>query len=133
MLPLGYYYYSASLILKDFVIEYVVTNLFCDSCHKVEAKETWVAVCQVRQHVNHKRTFLWLEQMILKHKAHSHCISYVLHLFVYCYSYFFRIKEQPDGLDFFFGLQNQCVKFLTFIQTILPIRYAFRLRFVILF
>jgi len=51
---------------------------------------------------------LWLEQMILKYKAHSHCIS---------------IKEQPDGLDFFFGLQNQCLKFLTFIQTILPIRW----------
>lgn len=59
------------------MVEYVVQNLFCDSCHKVEAKDTWVAVCQVRQHVNHKRTFLYLEQMILKYKAHTHCISYV--------------------------------------------------------
>jgi len=46
--------------------------------------------------------------MILKHHAHARCIS---------------IKEQPDGLDFFFGLQNQCLKFLTFIQSILPTRW----------
>jgi len=100
--------FQGTILEQVFQIEYVVQNLFCDSCHKVEAKDTWVAVCQVRQHVNHKRTFLYLEQMILKYKAHTHCIS---------------IKEQTDGLDFFFGLQNQCLKFLNFIQTILPIRW----------
>jgi nonsense-mediated mRNA decay protein 3 len=26
---------------------------------------------QVRQKVTHKRTFLWLEQLILKHNAHK--------------------------------------------------------------
>jgi nonsense-mediated mRNA decay protein 3 len=101
--------FSGTILQQSFIIEYVVQNHFCDDCHKVEAKDTWVAVCQVRQHANHKRTFLWLEQMILKHKANSACI---------------RIAEQPDGLDFFFSVQNQCTKFISFIQQILPVRWA---------
>jgi len=74
----------------------------------VEAKDTWDSVAQVRQHVDHMRTFLWLEQIILKHKANQHCI---------------KIKEHPDGLDFYFSVHNHCVKFLNFLQTILPIRW----------
>jgi len=35
------------------------------------AKNTWKASVQVRQKVTHKRTFLWLEQLILKHNAHK--------------------------------------------------------------
>ena len=32
-------------------------------------------IFQVRQHTEHKRTFLYLEQLILKHNADSNCIS----------------------------------------------------------
>jgi nonsense-mediated mRNA decay protein 3 len=39
----------------------------------------------VRQRVTHKRTFLFLEQLILKHNAHEKTIG---------------IVETPDGLDF---------------------------------
>lgn len=34
----------------------------------------WVHA-QVRQHVEHKRTFFYLEQLILKHNADTHCLS----------------------------------------------------------
>ena len=30
---------------------------------------------QVRQHVEHKRTFFYLEQLILKHNADASCLS----------------------------------------------------------
>ena len=30
---------------------------------------------QVRQHTEHKRTFMYLEQLILKHNADAHCVS----------------------------------------------------------
>jgi hypothetical protein len=30
---------------------------------------------QVRQHVPHKRTFFYLEQIILKHSADDHCVN----------------------------------------------------------
>jgi nonsense-mediated mRNA decay protein 3 len=35
----------------------------------------WTALVQVRQRVHHKRTFFFLEQMLLKHNAHSDCLS----------------------------------------------------------
>lgn len=49
-----------------------------------------------------------LLQMILKHKANANCV---------------KIKEHPDGLDFYFSVHNHCTKFLGFLQNILPIRY----------
>ena len=49
--------------------------------------DPWIAVVQVRQKVPHKRTFLWLEQLILRHRAHVDCVN---------------IVEMRDGLDFYF-------------------------------
>jgi NMD protein affecting ribosome stability and mRNA decay len=48
---------------------------------------SWHAVVQVRQRVTHKRTFYYLEQLLLKHNAHSDCLNIVT----------FR-----DGMDFYF-------------------------------
>jgi len=100
--------FRGAILQQSFVVEFVVQNFFCPDCHKVEAKDTWDSVAQVRQHVDHMRTFLWLEQIILKHKANQNCI---------------KIKEHPDGLDFYFSVHNHCVKFLNFLQTILPVRW----------
>ena len=36
---------------------------------------TWKAVVQVRQRVDHKRTFYYLEQLLLKHDMHSKALS----------------------------------------------------------
>jgi len=51
---------------------------------------------------------LWIEQMIIKHKAQTRLLS---------------IKEESDGLDFYFHSQNACVKFINFLQTIVPITF----------
>jgi len=34
-----------------------------------------------------------------------------------------KIREHPDGLDLYFSVHNHCIKFLNFLQTILPIRW----------
>jgi len=78
--------FNGTIIQQDFIVEVIIQNHFCEDCHRIEAKDTWNAVAQVRQHVSHKRTFLWIEQMIIKHKAQSRLLS---------------IKEEHDGLDFF--------------------------------
>jgi nonsense-mediated mRNA decay protein 3 len=42
----------------------------CQGCARLAANsDQWVACVQVRQHVDHKRTFFLLEQLILKHNA----------------------------------------------------------------
>ena len=99
----------AGVILQQvFVIETTVCNQQCNDCAKFMAKNTWKAVVQVRQKVDHKRTFLYLEQLILKHNAHKDCIN---------------IKSKKDGLDFFFSGRNTAISFLHFLQSVVPIKY----------
>ena len=66
------------------------------------------SVVQVRQKVPHKRTFLWLEQLILRHGAHSDCVN---------------ITELKDGLDFFFDQRSHAEKLVSFLQSVAPTRY----------
>jgi len=99
--------FNSTILQQSFVIEYVVQNLFCPDCQRTEAKLTWRAAAQVRQKIDHKRTFLWLEQLILKHNAQSKCVG---------------IAEKPDGLDFFFDVKNTAYKFVDFIGQFVPIR-----------
>ena len=79
----------------------------CDNCHRQEAKDTWTAVCQVRQRVTHKKTFYFLEQLIIKHNAQQNTNN---------------IKELPDGLDFFFNSRSHAQKFTEFLSAVVPIR-----------
>jgi len=75
-----------------FAVDLKVENHHCANCHKVAAsgkdQVAWEAVVQLRQRVDHKRTFYMLEQLILKHGAHAHVAN---------------IKEVPDGIDLFFN------------------------------
>jgi nonsense-mediated mRNA decay protein 3 len=56
---------------------------------------------QVRQHVPHKRTFLYLEQLILRAGADAQCIN---------------IKDNHEGLDFFFANRAHGLKLIDFLQ-----------------
>jgi len=75
-------------------------------CKKSYTATPWRACVQVRQHVLHKRTFLFLEQLILKHGAHKDTIN---------------IKEAKDGIDFFFSARNQATKFVDFLKSVVPV------------
>ncbi|KAI1182792.1 NMD3 family-domain-containing protein [Nemania serpens] len=88
-------------------VVYVVANQQCSECAKSYTANVWRASVQVRQKVLHKRTFLYLEQLILKHGAHRDTIN---------------IKEAKDGIDFFFSARNQAEKFVDFLNSVVPVR-----------
>jgi nonsense-mediated mRNA decay protein 3 len=100
--------FTSTILQQVFIVEFVVTSQQCDKCQRVMAKDTWNAVIQARQKVEHKKTFLYMEQVILKHNAHHATLN---------------IKEQPDGLDFFFGHRSHALKLLDFLQAIAPVRF----------
>lgn len=96
------------MIQQTCQIEYYVHAMQCPDCARSFTANTWTAKVQIRQKVPHKRTFLYLEQMILKHKAHMDTIS---------------IEEVKDGLDFFYGQKNHAIKMVDFLQSNIPVKY----------
>ncbi|RUP52410.1 NMD3 family-domain-containing protein [Jimgerdemannia flammicorona] len=67
--------FAATILQQIFEVEYTVSYQQCDECTRVAAQNTWKAMVQVRQKVEHKRTFLYLEQLILKHNAHKDTVN----------------------------------------------------------
>uniref|UniRef100_F7E4H4 60S ribosomal export protein NMD3 n=1 Tax=Monodelphis domestica TaxID=13616 RepID=F7E4H4_MONDO len=98
---------NGAILQQVFVVEYVVHSQMCDACHRVEAKDFWKAVVQVRQKTLHKKTFYYLEQLILKHRAHQNTL---------------RIKEIHDGLDFYYAQKQHAQKMVDFLQCTVPSR-----------
>ena len=96
---------GGAVLQQAFVVEYVVRNKQCDECAKQYTDGTWTAVVQVRQRVDHKRTFYYLEQLLLKHGAHAKALS---------------IQSFKDGMDFFFTIRNEAVRFSNFLETVVP-------------
>ncbi|CAF9903758.1 MAG: ribosome-binding protein [Gomphillus americanus] len=99
--------FEGTIVQQTFEVEYVVAYQQCPDCMKSFTVNTWRAVVQVRQKVPHKRTFLYLEQLILKHGAHQDTIN---------------IKEEKDGLDFFFAQRNHAEKFVDFLTSTTPVK-----------
>ncbi|KAL2370906.1 ribosome-binding protein [Blastomyces gilchristii] len=99
--------FEGTILQQTFEVEYVVASQQCSECAKSYTPNTWRAAVQVRQKVPHKRTFLYLEQLILKHNAHKDTIN---------------IKEAKDGLDFFFSQRNHAEKMVDFLSSVAPTR-----------
>ncbi|KNC47844.1 histone acetyltransferase GCN5 [Thecamonas trahens ATCC 50062] len=99
--------FNGAILQQTFEVVYVVQNQFCNDCHAMEAEQSWTTSVQVRQKVAHKRTFLQLEQLILKHKIHLNTVG---------------IKEYPDGLDFYYKTQSAGTKLVEFLSARVPVR-----------
>lgn len=99
--------FQGTILQQTFEVEYVVAYQQCPDCAKSYTANTWRAVVQVRQKVPHKRTFLYLEQIILKHSAHRETVN---------------IKEVKDGLDFYFSQRNHAERFVDFLNSVAPVR-----------
>ncbi|KMU78003.1 nonsense-mediated mRNA decay protein 3 [Coccidioides immitis RMSCC 3703] len=99
--------FQGTILQQTFEVEYVVASQQCPECAKSYTANTWRASVQVRQKVPHKRTFLHLEQLILKHGAHKDTIN---------------IKEVKDGLDFFFSQRNHAERLVDFLSSVAPVR-----------
>ncbi|ORZ16518.1 NMD3 family-domain-containing protein [Absidia repens] len=100
--------FANTILQQIFEVEYVVSGQQCDECTRMAAQNTWKAVVQVRQKVEHKRTFLYLEQLILKHNAHKDTTN---------------IKETKDGIDFYYGQRGHAVKMVEFLAAVVPLKY----------
>ncbi|KAI7852281.1 NMD3 family-domain-containing protein [Circinella umbellata] len=100
--------FANTILQQVFEVEYVVSTQQCDDCTRLAAQNTWKAAVQVRQKVEHKRTFLYLEQLILKHNAHKDTTN---------------IRETKDGIDFYYGHRANAVKMLEFLSAVVPIKY----------
>ncbi|ODV90810.1 hypothetical protein CANCADRAFT_111251 [Tortispora caseinolytica NRRL Y-17796] len=98
---------QGAILQQSFEVEYVVLPTQCPDCARSFTVNTWRASIQIRQKVPHKRTFLYLEQLILKHNAHQDTIS---------------IKESKDGLDFYYSSQQHALKMIDFLAQVAPIR-----------
>lgn len=101
--------FNGAILQKVFVVEYVVNRHMCEACHRVEAKDYWNALCQVRQRVPHKKTFYYLEQLLLKAKPP----------FKYT-----QIGSVGDGLDFSFDKKDDARKLADYLCTVVPCRYT---------
>jgi nonsense-mediated mRNA decay protein 3 len=99
--------FEGAIVQQTFEVEYVVAGQQCPDCAKSYTANVWRASVQVRQKVPHKRTFLYLEQLMLKHSAHKDTIN---------------IKEVKDGLDFYFSQRNHAEKFVDFLTSVTPVR-----------
>lgn len=53
---------NGAILQQVFVVEFVIQYQMCDDCHRVEAKDFWKAVVQVRQKVG---GFSLLHEVIL--------------------------------------------------------------------
>ena len=93
------------LASTSFIVEFKEEWIQCEDCAKTFTPHIWKSSVQIRQKVEHKRTFLYLEQLILKHKTYTKAIS---------------IKEQSEGVDFYFSNKSQGNSFSSFIQSCLP-------------
>ncbi|KAH9233456.1 hypothetical protein K456DRAFT_54011 [Colletotrichum gloeosporioides 23] len=98
---------SGVLLQQSFEAVFIVAYQQCPDCAKSYTANVWRACVQVRQKVLHKRTFLYLEQLIMKHGAHRDTLN---------------IKEAKDGIDFFFSARNQAEKFVDFLNSVAPCR-----------
>ncbi|KAG2489285.1 hypothetical protein HYH03_012305 [Edaphochlamys debaryana] len=101
--------FNGAILQQTFVVDYVVENNMCPDCNRQNANpNSWNACVQLRQHVFHKRTFLFLEQLILKHDAAAQCV---------------KVKDIHEGIDFFYAQRGHALKFIDFLQTVVPIRF----------
>ena len=98
---------SGTILQQSFTVVFVVRNQQCIECQAEFRQGSWKALVQVRQRVSHKRTFLYLEQLILKHEAHRGCLS---------------IETFRDGMDFYFPDKSKAARFISFLENVVPVK-----------
>ena len=98
---------GANGIEQSCLLKIRIKNAQCRDCEKLEAKQYWQSKVQVRQKVKHKRTFMYLEQLMLKTNAHGDATE---------------ISEAGDGLDFCYKTRAEAIKFVEFLQGVIGVR-----------
>jgi len=99
---------NSSVLQQTMVVEFTVVNQQCEECQKSFTPHAWTAIVQVRQKVEHRRTFCYLEQLILKSDAHDKVVS---------------LKETREGLDFHFAQRSHAQRFADFVAGCVPAKF----------
>ncbi|TMS07286.1 60S ribosomal export protein NMD3 [Larimichthys crocea] len=86
---------NGAILQQVFVVEFVVQYQMCDDCHRVEAKDFWKAVVQVRQKV------------------------YSVNLVVQVAN---SLENAHEGIDFYYGTKQHAQKMVDFLQCTVPCR-----------
>jgi nonsense-mediated mRNA decay protein 3 len=101
---------TGTILQQSFVVEFIVRNQQCVECQAEFRTGSWKSLVQVRQRVSHKRTFLYLEQLILKHEAHRGALS---------------IETFRDGMDFYFPDKSKAARFVSFLESVVPVKVRY--------
>jgi nonsense-mediated mRNA decay protein 3 len=100
---------SGTILQQAFTVVFVVRNQQCIECQSEFRQGSWKSLVQVRQRVAHKRTFLYLEQLILKHGAHRGCLN---------------VETFGDGMDFYFPDKGKANRFISFLEDVVPTKVS---------
>ena len=100
---------GGTILQQSFIVTFIVRNQQCIECQASFRTGSWKCLVQVRQRVGHKRTFLYLEQLILKHGAHRGCLS---------------IETFKDGMDFYFPDKGKAARFISFLEDVVPMKVS---------
>ena len=90
---------------QSFEVEFYEIYTQCDDCKKLFTPHTWKSSVQVRQKVDNKKTFMLLEQMMLKSNVHRQAI---------------KISAEKYGMNFFFSSKNHAQKLVDFLNASVP-------------
>jgi len=101
---------TGAVLQQSCIVEFIQQPIQCEECNRVEAKDYWRALVQVRQEASSKKAIYFLEQEILRHKLHLKMTN---------------IKEHNGGLDFFFAERQDARKLMDFVLSILPGRHHY--------
>lgn len=104
-----------NLVTQDVIINYKEENILCRDCQKLQTPHIWVSCVQIRQRVPHKRTLMYLEQIILKNKMQEKALS---------------IKEVNEGVDFYFTSKRDGELFTEFIASVVPTKITHSKKYV---
>lgn len=140
---------KGAILQQSFTVEFFVRNQQCVECQGEFRQGSWKSLVQVRQRVSHKRTFLYLEQLILKHGGKRHYqtrIDNMLCLTIfskksntipnpadifYCNNAVYlahrgclSIETFQDGMDFYFPDKGKASRFISFLESEVPTRVS---------
>ena len=104
-----------NIITQNLVIDFKEKWLLCRDCQKVQTPHIWVSCVQIRQRVPHKKTMLYLEQIILHNKMQKSALDF---------------KESIDGFDFFFTTRRAGEVFSNWIATVVPSKITYHKKYV---
>lgn len=90
---------------QTFDTEFTEIYTQCDECKKEFTPHTWKAMVQVRQKAESKKTFLYLEQLMIRHGMHKKCI---------------KIESMPEGMDFYFKSKAHAQALVDFVGGLFP-------------